>query len=59
VIEQYLNVVKPMHHQFVEPTKRYADIIVPEGGENSVAIDLLATKISAILGAKEQQRQNG
>lgn len=39
VIEQYLTVVKPMYHQFIEPTKRYADIIVPEGGENHVAID--------------------
>ncbi|MDT2815823.1 uridine kinase [Vagococcus carniphilus] len=49
VIEQYLNVVKPMHHQFIEPTKKYADIIVPEGGENQVAIDLLTTKVRSIL----------
>lgn len=49
VVSQYLEVVKPMHHQFTEPTKRYADIIVPEGGYNQVAIDLLATKISTIL----------
>lgn len=49
VIKQYIDVVKPMHHQFVEPTKRYADIIVPEGGYNQVAIDLLTTKISSIL----------
>ena len=49
VIEQYLTVVKPMYHQFIEPTKRYADIIVPEGGENQVAIDLLSTKIRDIL----------
>ena len=35
VIEQYLTVVKPMYHQFIEPTKRYADIIVPEGGETT------------------------
>jgi uridine kinase len=41
VIEQYLATVKPMYHQFVEPTKRYANIIVPEGGENLVAIDML------------------
>ena len=45
VIEQYLTVVKPMYHQFIEPTKRYADIIVPEGGENHVAIDLITTKV--------------
>ncbi len=38
-----------MYHQFVEPTKRYADIIVPEGGANQVAIDLLTTKIRSIL----------
>ncbi len=49
VIEQYLSVVKPMHHQFIEPTKKYADIIVPEGGENQVAIDLLTTKVRSIL----------
>lgn len=49
VIEQYLGVVKPMHHQFIEPTKKYADIIVPEGGENQVAIDLLTTKVRSIL----------
>ncbi len=49
VIEQYVSTVKPMHLQFVEPTKRYADIIIPEGGHNAVAIDLLVTKIRDIL----------
>ncbi|MDO4855479.1 MAG: uridine kinase [Limosilactobacillus gorillae] len=49
VINQYLATVKPMYHQFVEPTKRYADLIVPEGGENRVAIDLLSTKVRDIL----------
>lgn len=49
VLDQYIDVVKPMHHQFVEPTKRYADIIVPEGGYNQVAIDLIVTKIRTIL----------
>jgi uridine kinase len=49
VIEQYVGTVRPMHLQFVEPTKRYADIIIPEGGHNAVAIDLLVTKISDIL----------
>ncbi|MBB6454364.1 uridine kinase [Salirhabdus euzebyi] len=49
VIEQYVNVVRPMHLQFVEPTKRYANIIIPEGGENLVAIDLMTTKIRSIL----------
>lgn len=49
VIDQYLSVVRPMHNQFVEPTKRYADIIIPEGGQNAVAIDLMVTKIRYIL----------
>lgn len=49
VVNQYLDIVKPMHHQFIEPTKRYADIIVPEGGYNQVAIDLLTTKIASII----------
>lgn len=49
IIDQYLTVVKPMYHQFIEPTKRYADIIVPEGGENHVAIDLINTKIKSIF----------
>ncbi len=52
VIEQYVSVVRPMHLQFIEPTKRYADIIVPEGGQNHVAIDLLATKIQTVLEEK-------
>jgi uridine kinase len=52
VIEQYLNVVRPMHNQFIEPTKRYADIIIPEGGHNHVAIDLMVTKIQTILEQK-------
>lgn len=49
VVEQYLSVVRPMHLRFVEPTKRYADIIIPEGGENTVAIDLLVSKIHHLL----------
>lgn len=53
VIDQYLQTVKPMYHQFIEPTKRYADVIVPEGGENKVAIDLLVTKIRDIIRAVE------
>lgn len=49
VIEQYLSVVKPMHSQFIEPTKKHADIIIPEGGQNQVAIDLMTTKIHTIF----------
>ncbi|MFC6254124.1 uridine kinase [Secundilactobacillus hailunensis] len=56
IIKQYLTTVKPMYHQFVEPTKRYADLIVPEGGENQVAIDLLTTKIRSILAQKKNGR---
>jgi len=52
VIDQYVDNVRPMHLQFVEPTKRYADIIIPEGGENLVAIDIMATKIEKILSGK-------
>ncbi|WP_088102585.1 uridine kinase [Halalkalibacter urbisdiaboli] len=49
VIEQYTDVVRPMHLQFIEPTKRYADVIIPEGGKNRVAIDLMVTKIRTII----------
>ncbi len=49
VLDQYEHYVRPMHLQFVEPSKRYADVIVPEGGHNRVAIDLIQTKIAAIL----------
>ena len=54
VIDQFKSTVKPMYHQFIEPTKRYADIIVPEGGENQVAIDLLVTKVRDILRKREK-----
>jgi uridine kinase len=49
IIRQYESTVRPMHLQFVEPSKRYADLIIPEGGYNFVAIDLLKTKIRALL----------
>ncbi|HEV2458703.1 MAG TPA: hypothetical protein VGS80_10085, partial [Ktedonobacterales bacterium] len=45
VVTQYLKTVRPMHLAFVEPSKRFADIIVPEGGENQVAINLLRSAI--------------
>lgn len=48
VIEQYLGTVKPMHLEFVEPSKRYADIIIPRGGHNTVAIDMLLTLIRSL-----------
>ena len=49
VIEQYLTTVKPMHQQFVEPSRRYADLIIPEGGFNSVAVRLLIDNIRSLL----------
>jgi len=49
VIKQYLDTVRPMYIQFIEPSKRYADIIIPEGGENKVAIDILTAKIKTLL----------
>lgn len=49
IIRQYEESVRPMHMQFVEPSKRYADLIIPEGGHNKVAIDLVKTKISQLL----------
>lgn len=52
VINQYLTMVRPMHLQFTEPSKRYADLIIPEGGGNKVAIDLLVAKIKEIINSK-------
>lgn len=49
VIDQYLSSVKIMHEQFVEPSKKYADIIVPEGGFNVVALEMLSERIHALL----------
>jgi uridine kinase len=57
ILEQYESTVRPMHHQFVEPSKRYADIIVPSGGENEVAITLLSQAIKAHLRSKEYNIQ--
>ena len=49
VIEQYLTTVKPAHDQFIEPYKKYADIIIPEGGQNEVAIDMVIARIKTQL----------
>ncbi len=57
VIQQYLTTVRPMHLEFVEPSKRYADIIVPEGGYNVVALDLIAARIQQLLEDEESGRQ--
>jgi uridine kinase len=49
VIEQYVTTVRPMHEEFVEPSKRYADLIIPEGGENLVAIDAIISRVERLL----------
>lgn len=52
VVKQYLETVRPMHLEFVEPSKRYADVIIPEGGFNTIAIDMIVARINAMAGAK-------
>lgn len=52
ILEQYLSTVRPMHQQFVEPSKRYADVIVPRGGHNAVAIEMIVAKIQRRLQAR-------
>lgn len=54
VINQYLSTVRPMHLEFVEPSKRYADVIIPEGGLNAVAMDMVISRIEALL--KEERK---
>jgi uridine kinase len=49
VVEQYLTTVRPMHEEFVEPSKRYADLIIPEGGENQVALDAITARVEHLL----------
>ena len=49
VTKQYLDTVRPMHIQFVEPTKRFADIIIPRGGKNEIAMDIIMAKITSLL----------
>ncbi len=53
VIDQYLSTVKPMHLEFAEPSKRYADVIIPSGGHNAVAIDMLLTLIRSLSRSRE------
>ena len=49
VVDQYMTTVRPMHEEFVEPSKRYADLIIPEGGENLVAIDAIIARVERLL----------
>jgi uridine kinase len=53
VMERYTRVLKPMHQQFIEPTKRYADLIIPQGGNNQIAIDILTMYIEKNLGLEK------
>ena len=53
VVDQYLTTVKPMHEQFVEPSKKYADIIIPEGGRNHVALSMVNHRIRALLNEED------
>lgn len=52
VINQYIKTVKPMHEEFVEPSKKYADVIIPEGGFNSVAVSMLIENINSLIRSK-------
>jgi len=52
VVQQYLSTVRPMHLEFVEPSKRYADVIIPEGGWNTVAMDIVVARVKVLLGEK-------
>lgn len=49
VREQYVSTVRPMHEEFVEPSKRFADVIIPEGGENEIAIEMIASRVRSLL----------
>ncbi len=59
VLEQYRETVKPMHLQFVEPSKRWADLVIPRGGHNEVAIDLIVSKMRDVLARVESERGSG
>jgi uridine kinase len=57
VVRQYLTVVRPMHLEFVEPSKRYADVIIPEGGMNTVAMDMVVARLQSLLGQTNPTRK--
>lgn len=59
VLEQYEHTVRPMYSQFIEPSKRYADIIVPRGGENRIAIDMISAKMRELLHHSQKRKKHG
>jgi len=52
VVDQYFNTAHPMHLEFVEPSKRYADVIIPEGGFNTVALDMVVARVEGMVGTR-------
>jgi uridine kinase len=59
VIEQYLNTVRPMHIEFVEPSKRFADVIIPGGGFNEVGLGMVVSRVETLLGANDRKAHEG
>ena len=57
VVRQYLSTVRPMHLEFVEPSKRYADMIIPEGGLNAVAMEMVVARLEALLRVGEPKKK--
>lgn len=57
VVQQYLETVRPMHLKFVEPSKRYADIIIPGGGQNKVAMEMVVSRLQMLLKVREEQAE--
>ncbi|HNS39891.1 MAG TPA: uridine kinase, partial [Promineifilum sp.] len=57
VVQQYLGTVRPMHLKFVEPSKRYADIIIPGGGHNRVAMEMVVSRLHMLLRAREEHAE--
>jgi uridine kinase len=56
IVKQYMATVRPMHMEFVEPSKRYAHVIVPEGGNNRVAMEMIASGLQAVLTRQQEHR---
>jgi len=59
VVHQYMSTVRPMHLEFVEPSKRYADVIIPEGGLNAVAMEMVVARLESLLRGEEEEKSKG